>query len=198
MDLAQAHITGSGNNLHVTFGDDKGLLVEFVEDAVEQPYETQKAGRAIFKPVPFISIIFPGDKTKKTYRPATEADKRRFPNQWAYFEKGTIAGEQGTPITEWNYLSKSQALELKHMGFWTVELLANASDTQLSNLVGGMMLRKQAETFLASSQGDSKYTALVAENEQLNHKLEVQGTLIEALNARLSELESKPKRKGEV
>src|ERR1019366_2673707 len=148
MDLASAQIHGVGNNLHVTYGDDKGLLVEFMEDAIEQPYETQQQGRAIFKSVAFVSIIFPGDKTKRTYRPASDEDKRRFSTQWAAYEKGEIAIANGTPITQWNYLSKSQALELKHMGFWTVELLANATDTAISGLIGGHLLRKQAQTFI--------------------------------------------------
>lgn len=195
MDLASAQITGMGNNLHVSYGDDKGLLVEFMEDAIELPFETDKAGRAIFKQTAFLSIIFPGDKTKRTYRPATDADKRRFPLQWAAFEKGEKAIEDGTPIMQWNYLSKSQALELKHMGFWTVEMLANASDTQLGDLIGGMTLRKQAQVFLESTKGDSKYTSLVAENEQLKSKLEAQDSVIETLKTRLDSLEDTEARK---
>lgn len=195
MELAQAIVTGSGNNLHVSYGDDKGLLVEFVDDAIEQPFESERAGRAIFKPVAFISIIFPGDKTKKTYRPATEQDKRRFPLQWAFFEKGTLAGETGTPITQWNYLSKSQALELKHMGFWTVEILANASDTQISSFMGGTALRKQAQTFLAATKDDSKLTSLTAENERLSQSMKMLQEQNELLKSRLDALEDdKPKR----
>src|SRR4051812_11221582 len=124
--LATARVEGTNeNNLRVTYGDDKGLLVEFSDDAIYQQAESDKHGRAIYKTVPFISIIFPGDKTKRRYHPARPEDKIRFPIQWAAYEKGQVAIADGTPITEWNYLSKSQALELKHMGFWTVELLAN-------------------------------------------------------------------------
>lgn len=195
MDLASAVVTGSGNNLHVSYGDDKGLLVEFVDDAIEQPFETAQQGRAIFKSVPFISIIFPGDKTKRTYRPATDIDKQRFALQWASFEKGAIASENGTPITQWNYLSKSQALELKHMGFWTVELLANASDTQIGGFMGGMALREQAKNFLATSKDESKVTALVAENEQLRTSVKQLSDQVSILVSRLDASEiDKPKR----
>lgn len=194
MDLAQAQITGVGNNLHVSYGDDKGLLVEFMDDAIELPFETEKAGRAIYKQVAFISIIFPGDRTKRTYRPATEQDKRRFPQQWAFFEKGSVAGETGTLITQWNYLSKSQALELKQMGFWTVELLANAGDNQISAFMGGMTLRKQAQVFLESTKGDSKLTALVGENEQLKSAIKVLQEQNDLFKTRLDAIEeSAPK-----
>lgn len=193
MDLAQPQVTGSGNNLHVSYGDDKGLLVEFVDDAVEQPFETEKAGRAIYKQVPFISIIFPGDKTKRTYRPATDFDKKRFANQWAFFEKGMVAGETGTPITQWNYLSKSQALELKHMGFWTVELLANATDTAITSFMGGMGLRKQAQAFLASAEGNSQLTSVIAENEHLKSDMKVLQEQNELFKSRLDALEKAEK-----
>ena len=63
MDFATAQINGVGTNLHVSYGDDKGLLVEFVDDAIYQPFESTTAGRAIYKSCPFLSIIFPGDKT---------------------------------------------------------------------------------------------------------------------------------------
>lgn len=192
MDLALAQILGNGNNLQVSYGNDKGLLVEFVDDAIEQPFETEKAGRAIYKTCPFISIIFPGDKSKKTYRPATDKDKTRFPQQWAAFEKGEKAIENGTPVAQWNYLSKSQALELKHMGFWTVELLANASDTAISSLIGGNAIRAQAQTFIAATKDDSKFTAMTAENEKLKITVDMQNSVIETLKLRLDALE-KPK-----
>lgn len=197
MELASAQIHGMGNNLHVTYGDDKGLLVEFMEDAVHLPYDSDKAGRAIYKATPFISIIFPGDKTKRTYRPASEDDKRRFALQWAAFEKGEKAIENGTPITQWNYLSKSQALELKHMGFWTVELLANATDTAISGLIGGSAIRAQAQTFIAATKDDSKFTAMTAENEKLKTQLGAQNDIIETLKSRLDALETtEPRRPG--
>lgn len=195
MDLARATLTGTGNNLQVSYGDDKGLLVEFFDDAVEQPFESANAGRAIFKPIPHISIIYPGDKTKKTYRPATDQDKRRFPMQWAAFEKNEQAVESGTPITQWLYLSKSQALELKHMGFWTVELLANASDMQISSFMGGMGLRAQAKAFLASAEGNSALTSLVAENERLGHTIKQLQDQISGFQEKFDALEKSAKSK---
>lgn len=200
MDLASAQISGMGNNLHVSYGDDKGLLVEFVEDAIHQEYESNQAGRAIYKQLAFLSIIYPGDKSKRTYRPATQADKNRFPLQWAAFEKGEKAVENGTPITQWNYLSKSQALELKHMGFWTVELIANATDQAIANLIGGNMIREQAKTFIAVTKDDSKFTAMTAENEKLKAQVSGQAEIIDSMKSRLDALEknkSTLKLKGE-
>lgn len=173
MDLAQATITGSNqNNLRVSYGDDKGLLVEFCDDVYSDEYASAKAGRPIYHTVPFISIIFPGDKTKRIYKPAKEADKQRFPMQWGAYEKGQVAVADGTPITEWLSLSKSQALELKHMGFWTVELLAAASDTQILNVPSGNVLRQGAQDFLKGhSKADKENAELKAENASMKERL---------------------------
>lgn len=189
MSLASPILSGTGNNYHVAYGDDKGLLVEFVEDAIHQPFESEKMGRAIYKSCAFLSIIYPGDKTKKTYRPATDEDKRRFPLQWAAYEKGEQAIENGTPITQWVYLSKSQALELKHLGFWTVELLANASDTQISGLLGGHLLRTQAKTYIDQAVDNSSLTKLVSENEGLKHANDVLLQQVSALEKRMATVE---------
>lgn len=186
--LASATLVGNGDNLRVSYGDDKGLLVEFEDDAVYQEFDSVKAGRAIYKQVPFIRIIVPGDKTKQKYKPATEADKVRFPMQWAAYERGEHARGEGTPITEWIYLSKSQALELKHMGFWTVELLANASDTQISGLVGGMLLRNQACEFLKGQ------TKLSGENEELRAELKALQEKVAAMETPVAKIA--PKNKG--
>lgn len=165
MSLAPATLIGNENNLRVSYGDDKGLLVEFEDDAVYQEFESKAQGRAIFKQVPFIRIIIPGDKTKQRYKPATEMDKVRFPQQWVAYERKEHAYGEGTPITEWIYLSKSQALELKHMGFFTVEILASASDTQISQIIGGNLLRTQAQDFI---KGNTKVTN---ENEALRKEI---------------------------
>lgn len=191
MMLAEPRIDGT----RVTYGDDRGLLVEFIDDAIYQPYESEQKNRAIYKTVPFVSIIFPGDKTKKRYYPARPEDKIRFAYQWAAYEKGQVAVADGTPITEWTYLSKSQALELKHMGFFTVELLANASDTQISNLMEGHKLRAQAKAFIDTSTDGSNVSKLAAEVEQLKAQLKTTLDNMADLKAKASLLENDTVRK---
>lgn len=188
MELAQAKLTGNGN---VSYGEDANVFVEFVEDAVHQAFESERAGRAIYKQVAFVSIIFPGDKNKKVYRPAKDTDKQRFAREWAAYEKGQSAVLEGTAIQQWPLISKSQALELKYMGFFTVELLANAGDHQLGNLMGGLALRKQAQTWLAKAKDDSVYTKLVAENEKLKSDNEALKAQNENILSRLDALEEK-------
>jgi hypothetical protein len=187
MELAQAQVLRNG---HVSYGDDSNVFVEFVEDAVHQPYRSEIEGRAIYDQVAFVSIIFPGDKNKKIYRPAKDIDKLRFAKEWAAFEKGQTAVMEGTPIQQWPLISKSQALELKYMGFFTVELIANAGDHQINNLMGGAALRKQAQIWLSKAKDDSVYTKLVAENDKMKNDMDTLRMQNESLLARLDALEA--------
>lgn len=105
--FAEATVQKSGNTLHVSHGNDAGLFVEFTTEAVHQPFASTEAGRPIYKDVPHIMILFPGDKTKKIFRAAkikredpndmAPTDAERFPAQWAAFQKGAEQVMVGTP-----------------------------------------------------------------------------------------------------
>src|ERR1700761_2630728 len=93
MDFAQARVIEQGNQLHVMHGDDSKLYVEFKMEAVHQGALSEQEGRPIYKDIPFIEINFPGDRTKKIYRPVkmendlqSPADPVRFPRQWEAFQ----------------------------------------------------------------------------------------------------------------
>lgn len=193
MDFATATITGNGINLSVSHGDDKALFVTFEKVAVEQKFKSEEAGRPIYEDFDFIRIIYPGDKTKQTYRPVdligtamVPADHIRFPNQWAAFQRQEEQVSSGTPITEYPPVGKSQALELKGMNIHTVEQLAALPDSALDSFVATRALREKAKLFLEDAAKGSVVTAQKAQIDDLTAKLE-------ALQAQVKEL-SKPKK----
>lgn len=170
--FAEATVHKSGNQLHVTHGDDKECYVEFRLEAVHMQADSEKEGRPIYKDFPYIRIMFPGDKTKVVDRPVTDNDKIRFPNQWAAFERQGEQVQSGTPITEWSILTKSQALEMKAIGIHTVEHLANVSDQNLTWL-GAREYRDKARAWLEAAKGTSAIvTQLQAQIEALKADLE--------------------------
>ena len=141
MELADARVTKLGNQLHVTHGEDKDLYVEFDMDAIHQPYESEQKGHPIYKDVPHITIMFPGDRTKSVRRPAklkgdasTPSDPERFPRQWAAFQNQTEQAADGQPLEHWPMVNKSDVRMLKDMGIRTVEALAALSDANLTFL----------------------------------------------------------------
>jgi hypothetical protein len=173
MDFAQARVIEQGNQLHVTHGDDSKLYVEFKMEPVQQGAESEKQGRPIYKDVPYIEINFPGDRTKKIYRPVkmendhqSPSDPVRFPRQWTAFQEQRTQVQDGTPIEQWGPITRSQAMELKAMRIHTVEQLAGISDQNLTWL-GARELRDKAEAWLKQAAGGKEVMRLQAENAQL-------------------------------
>jgi hypothetical protein len=179
--FAEATVHKSGNQLHVTHGDDKECYVEFRLEAVRMEAESEREGRPIYRDMPFIRIMFPGDKTKVVDRPVSDTDKQRFSHQWAVFERQGEQVQSGTPITEWPFLTKSEALSLKGIGIHTVEQLANVADGNLTWL-GARDYRERAKSWLAAANDSSIVSQLTAQ--------------IEALKADLAALREAPKRRG--
>ena len=90
---------------------DSALIVTFYVKPVQNIFASSKAGRPIYEDVTYLTINVPGLKDMQVDRPAYEADKRRFPLQWQHFENRTKgdAREIGTPLSEWQQLTRSQA-----------------------------------------------------------------------------------------
>ena len=192
MDIATATVHKSGNQLHVTHGDDKGLYVEFCMEAIEHPYKSELAGHPIYEDVPHVRILFPGDTTKKVYRPvdmkgseSKPSDPERWPRQWAAFQAQSTQVQVGTPLTEWPPIGKAMALTLKAMEIHTVEQLAEVRDDALTWL-GARELRDKAKGWLTAATDSSAFLKLQHENADLRADLEV-------LKAQFAEL-AKPKK----
>lgn len=158
---------------------DNILFVQFYERTMPDTIATQKEGRPIFKSVDFIKIMKPGDNTTEIDTYATDADKVRFPRQWALYQNNKTSEQiQGTDLREWPVIDRATAEGLRAQKFYTVEQIANASDQQSQAL--GMMgprLKQQAQAYLlkakdgAANQAQAKEIAEL--KAQVNQLMEV-------------------------
>jgi hypothetical protein len=161
---------------------DSRLQVRFYKRAIKQEDASNEAGRPIYKEFDFIHICVAGDTLTEIDTYALENHKQRFPLHWAAYQNKLGADDQGyegTPLTEWPLVSKSQAEELRAMKFHTVEAVANASDQQLQRIgmAAGMSpyaFRDKAKAFLnlatASAETDKREQELNALKEELAKK----------------------------
>jgi hypothetical protein len=178
------------------YGDDKGLWVEFFTEAVSQPFESEKAGRPIYKEEVFIHILTPGAKTdiKRRVRLTQEeasgapTDPERFPRQWVAFQAKGEQISDGTPIEQWPPIGKAQALEFKAVKIHTVEQLAAIPDNALHNFgMNGRRLRDLAKAFIdKAGEGAALSSALAT--------IETQRLDIEALKTQFAELAAASKK----
>ena len=157
----------------VEYGDDAGLIVEFLNEPLLMRAESEKEGRPIYKDVPHIWIRFPGDKTREVKRPVdlrgrkgARPDPERFPRQWARFQNQEKTVHEGTPLEEWGPINRSLALTYKGINIFTVEDLSHVPDSALGSLgIGGRILRDKAIAWLQATKDSAVVMQLKAENE---------------------------------
>ena len=195
-------------------GADENLYAEFYIKPVKQNFASEEAGRPIFADVVYVKIMTPSDQLTQIDTIAREDHKARFPRQWAYFQNKQAGMQQvvGTPVGEWPQLTASAAEELRALKFFTVELIANANDSQLQKIgmIAGMSphsLRDKARAFLnlandsaEEAKREAELQALRDENEKIkaetDQKLAKMQEQMEALLAMA--VEKKPRGKKKV
>jgi len=176
-DFASALNRDYKNGDPIAYGEDKSLFVEFVKEAVHQPAQSELEGRAVYKDVDFIRIMFPGDRTKTVYRPVNTEwngqvppDHLRFERQWKAYQQQDIQTQDGMPLKEWPPLTKSQVLELNAINIHTLEQLAAMPDTALT-FMGARALREKAIAWLETAKTGSVSSRLVKENEDMKEEI---------------------------
>lgn len=164
------------------------VFVTVYTDAVELKGESEKAGRPIFKDIPFIRITIPGDTNNIIERKLTEQDKHKYPRAWAEYERGESQGFTGTPLEQWPQITRAQVKESKYFECHTVEQLAGLTDSHCQKMgMGFRDLREKAKAYLNVAETSAAATAQAAENERMHQE-------IAELRAMLEGREKKPGR----
>lgn len=137
-------------SLRGTAEADKSLLVKFFIKPRQDMEKTQTEGRPVFKDVEYIDIKIPGNRNAGACRPATEADKNRFPDHYRRFKERVSDADLvvGTPLAEWPLITRSLAEELSFFHVKTVEQLAGMADAQAARFMGLMPIKQRAIKWL--------------------------------------------------
>lgn len=161
---------------------DKNLLVKFFIKPRQDSFETEKQGRPIFKDVEYVDIKIPGNRNSGACRPATEADKKRFPDHYrAFKDRVTEDYIEGTPLNEWPLISRSMAQELAFFHVKTVEQLATMADGQAAKFMGLAGIRQKAKTWLEAAKKDKPLW-------EMDEKIKAQSAEIDDLKQALAEV----------
>lgn len=150
-----------------------GSYVQFYTDSVEIKAESEKEGRPIYKDLPHIRKMTPGDASNIVERVAKPFDIQQFPREWEIFQRQQTSPMQGTPLEHWPQISRAQVKEAKYFEVHTVEQMAELSDASCQRLgMGFAELRKRAQTYLQAAAGTADLTRQAAENERLQQEIE--------------------------
>jgi len=144
----------------------RGANVKFFYAYNQNVQKTYDAGRPIFDEVESISIQWPGmDETVRAVEPR---DVQEYPEEYARFKAGSEPVQAGTPLMEWSLLPGTAMRELQHMGFRTVEQLAEAND-DIKRRIGPLsqFIKKAKEWIEAANAPQNEIVSL---REQLERE----------------------------
>jgi hypothetical protein len=179
--------------------------IHFSESAVQNEPATNRMGRAMFDTILRIHITVPGDnKSVQTYEVdreyaeghpiksrRNEAIYARFGKYIEEYKKNAASGATtGMPIEKWAMIDVRMAATLKHHGIYTVEQLADLSDSNIGKIgMGGRDLVRKAKDWIQSASNSALATQLSAEKQALNDKLAGMQEQIDALAEALGTLD---------
>jgi hypothetical protein len=163
-------------------GGDEQLLVKFDLRSKQDKTASKEAGRPIFKEVEYVDIRVPGSPDNVS-RPATQRDRQRFPKHYAAFkERVTSDNVEGTLLTEWPQITRSQADELAYFGIKTVEQLAQVSDANGQGLMGFHGMKRKANEWLKAAAQGVQVSELMAELHKRDEQIAEMQAKLEAMS----------------
>lgn len=143
---------------------DKGsALVTFYTKAVQNPAKSKEQGRPIFDEREFIKIRLSGDNSMVIDKFATDADKEKYPEAWARWQKYQDSRIPGTPIETWSELSEVQIAEFKAINIHTIQQFAALPDSIGQKIMGFNALREKAQAIVNGAQEKAMFAKLKAE-----------------------------------
>ena len=134
-------------------GHDDKLHVHFYMKPRIDIAESTKQNRPIYKDVPFVTIMIPGDKNNIVTAEVWDLHLRRFPQHWAQFQAGIKDQVVGTPLKVAPFLTEAHIAELAYFKIRTIEQLANLSDTNMT-FMGAREMSDAAKRYLLTVNGN--------------------------------------------
>lgn len=168
-----------------------GVFPLFHHETRKDEAASAEAGTAIYKRVPYVEIIAPGNDKEKINRAVKEEDKQRWPEQWNRF----MAGKEdpvfdGMPISEWPMADASLERTLRESNIFTVEQLAEVADVNIQMLGIGMVdLKNKARKWVKDKIGQSE------ELDKAKRELVELKAMVERLQEQIAE-KPEPKKRG--
>lgn len=150
---------------------DKGLVmpdqskvnVMFFSKAKLMPFQSKEAGRQIWSNVDMVRVQQPGEKDPIVLE-AHDGHKQRWRKEWEAYQAGRKAVPEGTPLTvlfpEGN---EAGVLILNALGIYTIEQMAEVSDSVLGNIPFGGEMKLRAGKYVTAINGAQGFNKVQAE-----------------------------------
>lgn len=158
----------------------------------------EDTGLPKYRTVEMVDLLVPGDQKSIPSKRVTPELIKRFKHEYDAWKasKGTEQSQgNGLPLRHWPQMPPEIAMGLAHANIFTVEQLAQLSDTQC-NVKGALGLRKyrdMAKAFVDSSLAAAPIAKLAQDNEAMARRVELLERqlkdTVEAAEAKISDLQ---------
>lgn len=157
----------------------------------EDVVASQRENRLICIEEERVELVFPGNPHTKPVFKVTDEYRQRFPKEYEAFKQGQAVSPEGTPLEYWPPMTPGKIMELKHLGFRTVDDIAKMDDLSVQRIgMGGMGLRNAARAFLDDAEAGKLTSQLQAENDRLTARVTESEAKVTELSALLTTLHS--------
>lgn len=136
-----------------------------------------ETGLPKYRTVELVDLLIPGDKNNTPTKRVTPEIKQRFAREYALWKaQGSASDAQlgdGLPLNQWPQIPKELAAGLAHANVFTVQHLANLSDTQcqIRGTIGLRKYRDMAAAFINASSAAAPIAELTKKNEALENQM---------------------------
>lgn len=175
-----------------------GIYAEFYVEAVEQPVESAKQGRKVYKDEDWVKLHFADGKTVLPKRVDEDIRIRWKPEYEAWLDKRE-APIEGTPLDQWPQVSPAEIRALYDINVRSVEELTQISEQIVSMVPGGTKLQQKANAWLQSAASHGQVAEQMREmQEQIaalqkdNEMLASQAAIAEAKSVRPKKAKKEP------
>lgn len=130
-----------------------------------------------YRTVELVDLLIPGDKNNTPTKRVTPEVKQRFAREYALWKAQGQANDaqigDGLPLNQWPQIPKELAAGLAHANVFTVQQLANLSDSQcqIRGTIGLRKYRDMAAAYIDASRAAAPIAELTKKNEALENQL---------------------------
>lgn len=173
----------------VQYGDDSRTIAMFYNRSVHNPIKSERAGTPIHDDVDYVRIHQPGERLNIIDRPVTQADKNRFPRQWADYVGNREQIPDGTPIDLLFPAHPNVGANLRGIGVHTIEQCAELSGHAMDVIgMGAQEYVNRAKEYLENANKGVGLHKLHKELDERDSKIRVLEAQIGSLKGQLDML----------
>ena len=125
-----------------------------------------------------VELLLPGDTKTAPIKKVTDALKQIYAPEYEAWKMNKPMEHDGVSLDLWLGRDDPRIRELNHHRIYTVEQMADISDTVAQGIMGGMSLRDKSKEFVERRTGPS---ALAEENDKLKVEMAEMKSTLDAL-----------------